>query len=83
MAKFKFNDIEVEYDDAYIKSYPMIKALVRRDIDEPKFYGALERLYLGRDEEYSEKLGFDMNKWLELLEATFKDARDADKDVKN
>lgn len=80
MKKFKFEGIEIEYDDIYIKSYPMVKAIARGNADESKFYGALERLYCGRDEEYSEKLGFDNDKMLELLKATFEDAG---KDAKN
>lgn len=80
MKHFKFESIDVEYNEKFINSYPMAKAMTCADSHPEKFYSALERLYDGRDEEYSEQLGYDDEKMLELVRATFEDAG---KDAKN
>lgn len=74
MAKFKFKDLEVEYDEAYIKGYSMEKALARGDKDPAGLFGALEKLYKGKDDEYAEALGYDTAAMLEMLSATFENA---------
>lgn len=71
MAKFKHKGIIIEYDEKFINGYTMAKAMSRGADDPSRFYGALEKLYSGRDDEYAEALGYDNDAMLELVRATF------------
>lgn len=74
MAQFEYKGIKVEYNEKYISGYSMAKALARGADDLSGFYGAIEKLYDGHDDEYAEQLGYDNDAMLELIRATLEDA---------
>lgn len=74
MREFEYKGLTVAYDDKFIGGYTMAKAMARGNDDVSGFYGALEKLYDGRDDEYAEHFGWDNDEMLALVRATFEDA---------
>lgn len=79
MKELEFKGIKVEYDERCVLSYKWQKAM--NSPDQGKVVSALERLFLGKDEEIADKLnekgedGLDdsMEAMGELLKAVLED----------
>lgn len=73
MTEVKFTVVGVKGDffaDAdELKSYRTNKALAMAERDPASFYAALERIYMGRDAEYVERVGGDVDALAKLNEA--------------
>lgn len=71
MATIDFRGVTVEYDDKCPKSYKWQKLINRNDIS------AIEKLFLGRDEEVAEMFDDDSDTMQELVLACIEDSRAA------
>lgn len=71
MRTIEFKGITVEYDETVSKSWKWQKAVASKD--EAKTVAAIERLFLGKDEEIADQLGDDINVMGELLAAITQD----------
>lgn len=71
MKTIEFRGIEVEYDEKCPKSYTWQKLVNRNDIT------AIERLFLGHDEDVAEQLGDDADAMQELVLAIITESRAA------
>ena len=71
MATIDFRGVTVEYDDKCPTSYKWKKLINRNDIS------AIEKLFLGRDEEVAEMFGDDSDTMQELVLACIEDSRAA------
>lgn len=71
MATIEFRGTTVEYDEKCPKSYKWQKLINRNDIS------AIEKLFLGRDEEVAEMFDDDSDTMQELVLACIEDSRAA------
>lgn len=78
LRKFDFEGHEIEYDESVLLDYRCQKVMARGDVNG--FFGVLEKLYVGRDEEYADLFGGTMEQMTPLIKATIDDAGSA---VKN
>ena len=69
VKKIKFENKTFEYDSSLINSYSFAKLISRAKDDNALFFEAMERLFMGKDEEYANKLGGDFMKLTQLFEA--------------
>lgn len=69
LRKIVFEDAEYEYDPKEVKSYRNIKRLARAQKDPSAFFDVAEAIFAGKDEEYAEQLGNDMDKLGSLVAA--------------
>ena len=69
VKKIKFENKKFEYDSSLINSYSFAKLIARAKDDNVLFFEAMERVFMGKDEEYAEKLGGDFTKLAQLFEA--------------
>ena len=80
MRSIEFEGQTFEYDETSLKDYAVQKALSLGTEDMPRFFRAIERIFTGKDVEYSEAVGGDIT---ELIKAVFADATAASAEVKN
>lgn len=71
MATIEFRGMTVEYDEKCAKSYKWQKLINRNDIS------AIEKLFLGRDEEVADMFDDDADTMQELVLACIEDSRAA------
>lgn len=57
VVKFEYEGREYEADAAALRDYSVIKAVSKVESDPAGFFRAMERVFMGRDEEYAEKAG--------------------------
>lgn len=57
VVAFEYEGAEYEADAAALRDYAVIKAVTRVDSDPAGFFGAMERVFMGRDEEYAAQAG--------------------------
>lgn len=71
MRTIEYKGIEVAYDDSVTHSWKWQKAVASGD--PSRSISAVERLLMGRDEEYAEALGDDADAMTGLLAAVMED----------
>jgi hypothetical protein len=72
MKTLQYDGMTFEYDERAPKRYSVQKALALGESDPAGFYGALDRIFAGRSDEYAERLGDDSERMLALLDAVSK-----------
>ena len=76
MTEIKFSvegidgDFFVDADE--IKNYRTVKAMAMSDKDPAGFFAAMERIYMGHDEEYMDRVGGSMDELAVLNDAAAK-----------
>ena len=75
MKTIEFHGVTVEYDETCIKSWKWQKAIAAGD--DKKSVAAIERLFLGKDEEVAELLGDDIEVMGELIKEITETTRSA------
>lgn len=74
MREITFKKHKFEYDETCLTSYAFQKGLARGTDDLSGFYVAIEKLFAGRDVEYSEVLGGSVEAIGDLFRAVLDDA---------
>lgn len=72
MNTVQFEGEAYEYDERAPRRWSVQKALALGESDPAGFYGALDRIFAGRSDEYAERLGDDSERMLGLLDAVSK-----------
>ena len=72
MKTVQFDGQTFEYDERAPKRWSVQKALALGESDPAGFYGALDKIFAGRSDEYAERLGDDSERMLALLDAVSK-----------
>jgi hypothetical protein len=67
MKSLQFEGKTFKYDERAPKRWSIQKALAIGAEDPKGFYGALDKIFAGRSDEYAEMLDDDADKMLELL----------------
>ena len=57
VVAFEYEGAEYEADAAALRDYAVIKAVTKVESDPAGFFGAMERVFMGRDEEYAARTG--------------------------
>lgn len=57
VVKFEYEGAEYEADAAALRDYSTIKAVSKVETDPAGFFDAMERVFMGRDEEYAAATG--------------------------
>lgn len=69
MKKFTFEGNEYEYNPDAFKNYAVLKKLANAEKDISGAFYAFNAIFAGKDEEYAEMLGGDIEKLGELVSA--------------
>ena len=69
MKTVQFEGEAYEYDERAPKRWSVQKALALGESDPAGFYGALDKIFAGRSDEYAKRLGDDSERMLGLLDA--------------
>lgn len=72
MKTVQFEGSTFEYDERAPKRWSVQKALALGESDPKGFYGALDKIFCGRSDEYAERLGDDSERMLALLDLVSK-----------
>ena len=68
MKTLQYDGMTFEYDERAPKRYSVQKALALGASDPAGFYAALDKIFCGHSDEYTERLDDDADKMLELLD---------------
>jgi hypothetical protein len=68
----QFDGQTFEYDERAPKRWSVQKALAMGESDPAGFYGALDKIFAGRSDEYAERLGDESERMLALLDVISK-----------
>jgi hypothetical protein len=72
MKTVQFDGQTFEYDERAPKRWSVQKALALGESDPAGFYGALDKIFAGRSDEYAERLGDESERMLALLDVISK-----------
>lgn len=72
MKTVQFDGQTFEYDERAPKRWSVQKALALGESDPAGFYGALDKIFAGRSDEYAERLGDESDRMLALLDVISK-----------
>lgn len=72
VRSIEYKGVTVEYDAACLKSWKWQKAVFSGDAT--RAMGAIERLLMGKDEEYADALGDEFDVMQELVAAVIEDS---------
>ena len=70
-VSFEFEGKTFECDPKACHDYKVVKAMAKYESDPAGYFAAIERVLMGRDEEYAEMLGGDMKDLEKLVMAAF------------
>lgn len=74
VVAFSLDGKEFEADRSALTSYKVTKMVANAENDPSGYFEAMERIFMGRDEEYAESLGGGAEKVAELYAAAAKAA---------
>lgn len=67
MKSIQFEGHTFKYDERAPKRWSIQKAMAMGDSNPAAFFEALDKIFLGKSDEYAETLGDDADKMLELF----------------